>query len=121
MPEFSILIVVALLAFLLWYAVVVLLLRPFGVRLPFRRLRSRNGTSRSLTFSQHIWLNGVLYWGCGMWIVMTLGDYLDWKYWNGSAHDLSAGRLLFHAVLWPLGGFAYGWMSWNTRNGNAEN
>jgi hypothetical protein len=119
--EFFIQILVALPVFLLWFAVVALLLRAFGVRLPFRGLRGRNGASQSLTFSQHMWLIGVLYWGCGMWIVTTLDDYLDWKYWNGSAHDLSAGKLLFHAVLWPLGGLLFGWMSWNTRAAKAEN
>jgi hypothetical protein len=92
----------------------------FGVRLPFRRLRQRNGTAQSLTFSQHMWLMGVLGWGCGMWIVTTFDDYLDWKYWSGSAHDLSAGKLLFHAVLWPLAGVLFGWMTWNARTGTAE-
>jgi len=115
--EFFVQIVVALPVFLLWFALVTLLVRAFGVRLPFRILRQRDGTSQSLTFSQHLWLIGVLYWGCGMWIVTTLDDYIDWKYWGGSSHDLSAGRLVFHAVLWPLGGLLFGWMTWNTRNG----
>jgi len=106
--EFFIQILVALPVLLLWFAV---------VRLLSRSLPQRNGTSLSLTFSQHMWLMGVLGWGCGMWIVTTLGDYLDWKYWSGSAHDLSAGKLLFHAVLWPLAGLMFGWMTWNTRNG----
>ena len=112
--EFFIQIVVALPAFLLWFAVITLLGRAFGVRSPFR------GTSQKLTFSQHMWLRGVLGWGCGMWIVTTLDDYLDWKYWSGSAHDLSAGKLVFHAVLWPLAGLLFGWMTWNARTGKAE-
>jgi hypothetical protein len=118
--EFFIQIVVALPVFLLWFAVVTLLGRAFGVRLPLRILRQRNGTSQSLTFSQHMWFMGALGWGCGMWIVTTLDDYLDWKYWSGSAHDLSAGKLLFRAVLWPLAGLFFGWMTWNARTGKAE-
>ena len=94
--------------------------RAFGVRLPFLSLRRRKGTAQRLTFSQHIWLIGVLYWGCGMWIVTTLDDYIGWKYWSGSAHDLSAGKLLFHAILWPLAGLSFGWMTWNTKAGDAE-
>lgn len=117
MAEFFIRIVVVLPVFLLWFVVVTLLGRAFGVRLPLRILRQRNGTSQGLTFSQHMWLMGVLGWGCGMWIVTTLDDYLDWKYWSGSAHDLSAGKLLFHAVLWPLAGLLFGWMTWK---GKAE-
>ena len=115
--EFLIQMAVAVPALVLWFAVVTLLGRAFGVGLPFRILRRRDGTSQSLTFSQHMWFTGVLGWGCGMLIVTTLGDYLDWKYWSGSAHDLSAGKLLFHAALWPLAGLMFGWMTWNTRNG----
>jgi hypothetical protein len=119
--EFFIQMAVVLPVFLLWYAVVTLIGRAFGVRLPFRSLRQRNGTSQNLTFSQHMWLKGVLGWGCGMWIITTFYDYLDWKYWSGSAHELSAGKLLFHAVLWPLGGLLFGWMRWNAGTGIASN
>jgi hypothetical protein len=115
--EFLTQMAVAVPALVLWLAAVTLLGRAFGVGLPFRILGRRNGTSQGRTFSQHMWFTGVLGWGCGMWIVTTLGDYLDWKYWSGSAHDLSAGKLLFHAVLWPLAGLLFGWMTWNTRNG----
>jgi hypothetical protein len=112
-------IVVALPVFVLWFVVVTLLGRAFGARLPFPNLQRRNGTSKSLTFSQHMWLMGVLGWGCGMWIVTTLDDYLDWKYWSGSAHDLSAEKLLFNAVLWPMAGLLFGWMMWNARTDKA--
>ncbi len=118
--EFIIQILVGVPALLLWFAVLALLGRAFGVKLPFRSLGKHDGIAQSLTFSQHMWLTGVLGWGCGMWIVTTLGDYLDWKYWNGSAHDLSARKLLFHAVLWPLAGLFFGWMTWNARTGKAE-
>ncbi len=117
--EFFIQIVVALPVFLLWFAVVTLIGRAFGVRLPFRGLWQRNGTSQSLTFLQHMWFKGVLGWGCGMWIVTTFDDYLGWKYWSGSAHDLSAEELLIHAVLWPVAGLLFGWMTWNARTGTA--
>jgi hypothetical protein len=113
-------IAVVLPVFLLWFAVVALIGRAFGVRLPFRRFWQRNGTSQSLTFLQHMWLKGVLGWGCGMWIVTTFDDYLGWKYWSGSAYHFSAGNLLSHAVLWPLGGLLFGWMTWNARTGTAE-
>lgn len=113
--EFLIQMGIALPVLLLWFAIVTFLGRVFRVRLRFRSLRKRDGTSQSLTFSQHMWFIGVLGWGCGMWIVTTLDDYLGWKYWSGSAHDLSAGKLLFHAVLWPLAGLFFGWMTWNTR------
>jgi hypothetical protein len=118
--KFLIQIGVALPLFLLWYAVLTLVVRAFGVRLAFPCLRRHIGNLQRLTFSQHIWLIGVLYWGCGMWIVTTFGHYIGWKYWSGSGHDLSAEELLFGAVLWPLCGALFGWMTWNTKKGNAE-
>jgi len=118
--EFLIQIAIALPVFLLWFALVTLVVRAFGVRLPFFSLWRHNTTPQRLTFSQHIWLIGVLYWGCGMWIVTTLDDYIDWKYLSGSAHDLSTWKLLFHAVLWPLAGLGFGWMTCNTKTRNAE-
>jgi hypothetical protein len=119
--EFFIRMIVAVPVALLWFAMIMLLGRAFGVQLPFRILRQRNAVSRRLTFAQYIWLIGVLGWGCGMWIATTLDDYLDWKYWGGSAHNLSAGNLLIHAVLWPLAGLLFGWMGWNGRTGTASN
>ena len=88
--------------------------------LPLLRLRWHNGNLQRLTFSQHIWLIGVVYWGCGMWIVTTLDHYIDWKYWSGSGHGLSAEELLFGAVVWPFAGALFGWATWNTKKGNAE-
>jgi len=118
--EFFIEIIVAVPVLVLWFGVVMLLGRAFGVQLPFRSLRKRNGVALSLTFAQHMWLIGVLGWGCGVWIATTFDDYLEWKYWGGSAHDLSAGRLFFRAVLWLLGGVLFGWMTWNAKTGTAE-
>jgi hypothetical protein len=120
MAKFFILIVVPVAVSLLWFGVVTLIGRAFGVRFLFHSLRQGSGTSQSVTFSQHMWLIGVLGWGCGMWIATTFHDYLDWKYWGGYARALSAERLLFHAVLWPLGGLLFGWVSWKGRTGTAE-
>ncbi len=114
MAEF-IQVLVTLPVFLLWIAMVAAFVRPFGIRLPFLGFGKSKRTSQSLSFSQHVWLIGVLSWGCGMWIVTTLDDYLDWKYWNGSAHNLSAERMMFHAFTWPLAGLLFGWMSWYGR------
>jgi hypothetical protein len=112
--EFFIPMLVSLPVLVLWFLAVPLIVRPFGVRLPWGRFgfRERDGSLQRLTSTQYVWIVGVLYWGFGMLIVTTLGDYIDWKYWNGSSHDLSTGRLLFHAVLWPLSGLLFGWLSW---------
>ena len=118
--QFFIQIVVALSALLLWSAAVRLIGRVFGVPLTFFGLRQRHGNSKRVTFAQHIWLIGVLGWGCGMWIFTTFYDYLKWKYRSGSAYHVTAEDLLLHAVLWGLGGVVFGWMTWKGRTGTAE-
>jgi hypothetical protein len=115
MPEFLIQTLVSLMALLLWFLAVSLLARTLGVRLP-PRWPGRKNTVQSRTFSQHLWIVGVLYWGCSMFIVTTLWDYLDWKYWDGPSRDLSLGRVLFGAVWWPASGLFFGWMTWNNRD-----
>jgi hypothetical protein len=52
-----------------------------------------------------------------MWIATFFFGYLDWKYWNGPAHDLAAGRLLIHAFAYMLGGLLFGWFTWNGGTG----
>ena len=87
--KFLVGLVVAFLAILLWHFVAALLMRVFGVRLPLRPFdKDRKRALQLLTFSQSIWC-GILFNGCGMWIAMTLFEYLIWKYWNGSYRDFS--------------------------------
>jgi len=98
-----------------WAAVVVaLLVRPFGVRLPLNPLsfRKRRSAFQSLTPSQHMWIFGVLQWGCSMFIYTTLWDYLDWKYLNGPLHDLTAGWISGRAILWFTLGLIMGGVTW---------
>jgi hypothetical protein len=119
MVEFLTTFVAPLPILLLWLLVVVLLARQFGVRLPLRPMwsKERQAAAEHLTRWQYMWIVGVLYFGCGMLIFTTLSDYLDWKYWDGSDHLVSAGRMLSRAVLWLIVGFFFGWFSWNGKSG----
>lgn len=110
---------VVLLAFFLWLVVVALLVRPFGVQLPlgpFRRARAL----QALTFSQYLFVCGVLCFGCGMLIVTTLSNYLEWKYFHGSSAGLTTSGLLLAFVTYPLmAGVLFGLVSWNIRSGKS--
>jgi len=116
--EFIVTMLVALPVFLLWLALVSLLVRPFGVRLPlaplsFVKLRS---AFQSLTFSQYLIVHGILCFGCGMLIMTTLSRYLEWKYWHGS--PLTSENLLRAALEYPLlSGVLFGLISWATKSG----
>jgi hypothetical protein len=100
---------VALLAILLWQFVATMLMRVFGVRLPLQPFgKERKRALQLLTFSQSVWC-GFLFDGCGMWIAMTLFEYLSWKYGNGSYADFSLSVRLY-AVLWPAFGLFIGFI-----------
>jgi hypothetical protein len=87
---------VALLAFFLWLVIVVLLVRPYGVQFPLGPFRfgKRARAMQALTFSQYLFVSGVLCFGCGMLIVTTPSNYLEWKYFHGSSAGLAASGLL---------------------------
>jgi len=110
----GLLIFVAVIAWiLLWSVVVSLLTRAFGVRMPLLpfRFSDRRRASQLLTFAQYVWIFGVLNFGCGMWMVITLWDYLDWKY-TGGPQFLSKSHILFSAGVYLMAGLFYGASSW---------
>ena len=107
MAKFLIALVVGVPAILLWQFVATLLMRVFGAQLPLRPFgKERKTAIQLLTFAQSVWY-GVLFNGCGIWIAMTLCEYLIWKYWNGSSSDFSL-RIRIYAVLWPVFGLLRG-------------
>lgn len=110
MREFLLSALVVLLTPLLWYGVVELVARLFGVSI-FPRLWRHERAVRPLTFSQHMGFVGVLAWGGGVFFATTLLEYLEWKYW-GAFHGLSANRMLLKAVVWLTAGLLFGWMTW---------
>lgn len=79
-------ILVAFPAFLLWLTVVSLLVRPLGLILPvtpFNWAKHRTAL-QALTFPQYFVVVGILCFGCGMAIMLTLSGYLQWRFWQGS-------------------------------------
>jgi len=117
--EFTFTVVAALPVLFLWMTLVSLLVRPFGVRLPLSpfSFAERKTAFRVLTFSEYLIIGGILYFGCGMFVVTTLSRYLEWKYFHGSIDSLTTGRLLRGFVSYPLiGGLLFGLISWNGRS-----
>jgi hypothetical protein len=113
--KFFIPLLAGLVAVLVWQIVATLLMRLFGVQLPLRLFsRERKRAVQLLTFSESVWY-GVLFSGCGIWIGMTLAEYLLWKYFNGSSRDLSV-RIRVYAVVWPAYGLFVGLGHWEDHN-----
>jgi hypothetical protein len=112
---------VALLAFFLWLVALGLLVRPFGVQLPLGPFSFGKGSAlQALTFSQYVLVCGILGFGCGMLIVTTVSNYVEWKYFHGSSVSLTSSGLLRAFVEYPLvSGVLFGLISWNTRTGRS--
>jgi MFS family permease len=104
---FFITVVVGLAAALLWSLVAGLLMRLFGARLPLLPFTKPGKRAlKRLTFSQSVCF-GVLAQGCGMFIAMTLFEYLSWRFWHVPSKDFSM-TICVYAVLWPLVGLFTG-------------
>jgi len=101
--------------FLLWLAVVPLILRPFGVRIPHGPLdfRGCRDALQSLNFPHYVAIYGVLYFGCGMLIMTTFSRYVGWKYFHASSNGLSEKEWFDRVLQWPLlSGVLFGSLSW---------
>jgi uncharacterized membrane protein len=81
-----------------WNLVVALIVRPFGVRLPFRlAFHLEESTYQDLTVYQYVSIFGVLHLGCAMFLWGIAWGYLDWKCLDGP-YSLSGNQLLRSGV-----------------------
>jgi len=115
LTRFAVEILLIVPVFLLWPTVVSLVVRPFGVRLPLPLTlfgwEKHRSAFQALAFPYYVVIDGILYFGCGMIVAMTLCRYLDWKYWHGSS--LTPVSLLRDALQYPLpAGIFYGVISY---------
>ncbi len=119
MAEFVVEALLALPVIFLWLAIVSILVRPFGIRLPLASFGAKRTTAYlAFTFPQYLIVGGVLSFGCGMLIVTTFSRYIEWKYWHGSS--LTTEKLLRDAFQYPLlSGVLFGVVGWFTRGGNS--
>ena len=103
---------VALPVIFIWQFVATLLMRLFGVRLPFSLFgKNRKRALQLLTFSQSVW-EGILSYGCGIFIWMILFEYLTCKYGDHPCMVFSL-RICVYAVLWPAVGAFVGAQHWS--------
>lgn len=59
--------------------------------------------------TRFIWFRGVLSWGLPMFILMTL---LFPLLLDSTDVGYSWSRILFGAIIWSVGGYAFGWVMW---------
>jgi len=79
---------VALAVVLVWYSVCVpLVCRLFGIHLPYGR--KAQSVARQLTLAQRVFITGVLSYGVGMYIFMTVSAYVEGRL---TGNPMSASR-----------------------------
>jgi len=113
LAEFFVDVLVAFPVLLLWFTVVSVLVRPFGLRLPlipFRWTKHR-AAFQGFTFPQYLIVGGILCFGCGVLIASTLSGYLEWKYWHGP--PLTSEKMVLDVVTWLLAGVLFGFISYD--------
>lgn len=104
---------------LLWcttvYILGVLVFRLVGIHLswnPFLRCREQHQlTVRQLSTVQYVLWMGVFMWGWGVFLSLSFSDFLDYRYYGESAHDLSPHRLVVGFVFYTLAGVCFGYLN----------
>ena len=116
--KYALEVAIAVPVILVWLTVVSGIARVFGIRIPLVPFSpERKSALQSLTFSQHLALQGVLGFGCGMLIVTTLSNYVELKYWHGPSSFLSPPQLIESTFTWVfLAGVSFGLMTWGIDN-----
>ena len=112
MTEFVINALVVLVAILLWLILVALLVRPFGIRLPLQPLANRKSALQALTFSQYVFIGGVLHFGCGIAVVTAVSRYVSWKYFHGQPLMVTTGDFFNDFAPAVLAGVVFGLVSY---------
>ena len=120
MADLVIEILIILPVFLLWLTVVSVLVRPFGVRLPLMPFNwaKHRSTLHALTFPQYVTIVGILYFGCGVFVINMVSRYFEWKYGHGSS--IISGNVLRDAVGNIFAGVIFGVFLWPARPGSSN-
>jgi len=102
----------------IWFALVPLIVRPFGIKTPmlWHSLESYGPALRALSRWQYIVVEGGLKFGVGSWLLISTSDYVGWRfgYWRGLHQTVAS--LLFGMVAYLLMGFMVGLADWTRRH-----
>ncbi|HEX3322648.1 MAG TPA: hypothetical protein VHR84_18225 [Terriglobales bacterium] len=106
-------ILAAFAAIYVWWLVVALVVRQLGIPFhsspPFVELKQEPNLPN---YRQYVAINGIAYFGCGMFIATTLAEFVSWKYWGDQSRSISTGRVLSGAIIWLVAGFVFGLVTW---------
>lgn len=115
---FAIMLIVGLPVMIVWYFILGLFVRPFGIRVgvywPTRNGRERMVAERAaLTRPQYVIVYGVLGWGFGVALLLSATNYIAYRLGIQNADTLKdvTGRFIAFA----LGGIGFGWFIWAHR------
>ena len=94
-----------------WIALVPLLVRPFGIRLPLWPFQRKQGDNALLALPlwQCMLIQGVLFYGCGMLIGQTLFDWILDK----APFRPPSAKAWFTSLVFCLLGIAFSYSEWH--------
>ena len=101
----------AVLTIAIWGGLVSVICRSFGVSLPIRVwIPAYSAAVMKLTRLKTIVIEGVLFWGLGVYWTGVVWEYVDTKL-GLPARDASDYSIVF-AIAWMIAGGFYGWTFW---------
>jgi hypothetical protein len=100
---------------LLWVGLVApALMRAVGIPLSgglWRRARRNQHLSKG----QYVWAYGIFSYGIGMFLFMTVLDYLQWKLMGDAYMHRDAKHIFINLLIWLAGGCFVGVMAYRHR------
>jgi hypothetical protein len=69
-----------------------------------------------LSLSQHLWLEGVLGWGVGIFLYWQVSRYLEWLFEGYPWSRPSPIRVAVDLGAALAFGLVFGWFQWDPRN-----
>jgi hypothetical protein len=96
-----------------WDAIVALLVRPFGIRVPLLIWRKDYKEAiRRMSRGQYILVVGVLGWGIGVQLLITATRYAEFRFKLFDPVPETLGDFVVELIGFMLVGIFFGWMMW---------
>jgi hypothetical protein len=99
-----------------WFALVALIVRPFGIRLPiwwWHRPESAAAAVRALNRWQYVLVEGVLKYGVGSWLFFSTANYIDYRFeYRYVFGEMTIGLFFFSLAATIVMGMLVGLADW---------
>ena len=99
----------------LWFALVALIVRPWGIRLPIFWFHADPAHYPVLKHWQYVIVEGVLRWGVGSWLLFSTADYIRFRFDYRPESHVTVGFFFIGLAFSMFMGFLVGLAQWARR------